>query len=246
LTTKAPKDASAAKPKKPKKKTSEEAQTPPQPEEPPMTEEERLQKREKQVLYLRHRLQKGFLSRDQAPKDEDMANMSDYLKQLEAHEDLEAEVIKKTKVHKVLKAIIKLNSIPKEEEHNFKQRSNDLLTKWGGALASADPEPAATTPAAEPVTNGVKHEEDAKSEPAKEASPVGVKEEVKKDDAPAEPIIDAKPADADGDMSMADADKEISKDAPAVKADVEYNVEGSVEAATAIETAPTTSDAVAS
>lgn len=95
MTTKTPKEASAAKPKKEpksKKKASEEAE-PPVPEEPPMTEEERLQKREKQVLYLRHRLQKGFLSRDQAPKDEDMTNMSEYLKQLEAHEDLEAEVL---------------------------------------------------------------------------------------------------------------------------------------------------------
>ena len=215
-----------------------------------MTEEERLQKREKQVLYLRHRLQKGFLSRDQAPKDEDMANMSDYLKQLEAHEDLEAEVIKKTKVHKVLKAIIKLNSIPKEEEHNFKQRSNDLLTKWSGALASADPEPAGTTPAAEPVaelaTNGVKHEDEAKEEPAKEETSVEAMQEMKIEDVPAEPTTDTKPADADGDVTMAEVEKETSKDAPVVTADVESNIEASVEAATTTETAPTTSDAAAS
>ncbi|KAF2830996.1 hypothetical protein CC86DRAFT_442879 [Ophiobolus disseminans] len=246
LTTKPPKDASAAKPKKSKKKASEDVQTPPQPEEPPMTEEERLQKREKQVLYLRHRLQKGFLSRDQAPKDEDMANMSDYLKQLEAHEDLEAEVIKKTKVHKVLKAIIKLNSIPKEEEYNFKQRSNDLLTKWGGALASADAEPT-TTPAAEPATNGVKHEEEVKSEPVKEESPVDTKEEAtKEDDAPAEPVVDTKSTIAtNGDVPMADAEEEVSKDAPAVKAEVEASVEASVEALTVTESAPATSDAAA-
>jgi hypothetical protein len=50
LTTKTPKDASAAKPKKEpksKKKASEEAEAA-QPEEPPMTEEEKLAKREKQ------------------------------------------------------------------------------------------------------------------------------------------------------------------------------------------------------
>lgn len=188
------------------------------------------------VLYLRHRLQKGFLSRDQAPKDEDMANMSDYLKQLEAHEDLEAEVIKKTKVHKVLKAIIKLDSIPKEEEHNFKQRSTDLLNKWSGALA-ADPEhvtPVAEAPATG-ATNGVKHEDEPKPESVKEEL-ADTKVEVKKDDTPA---ADAKPTDAEGDVSMADAEKEASKDAPAVKADGEPKVEDSTEAPVATEAAPT-------
>lgn len=236
MTTKAPKDASAAKPKKAKKKASDDgAQTLAQPEEPPMTEEERLAKREKQVLYLRHRLQKGFLSRDSAPKDEDMEGMSGYLRDLEAHGDLEAEVIKKTKVHKVLKAIIKLNSIPQEDVHKFKQRSSDLLTKWGGALASADTEGANTTPAAEPATNGVKHE-DVKSEPSKEESPAETKDEVKKDDASA----DTKPAaDTNGDVTMADAEEKASKNAPAVKTDVEASIEGSGEAAPATEVAPT-------
>jgi hypothetical protein len=241
LTTKTPKDASAAKPKKEpksKKKASEEVESA-QPEEPPMTEEERLAKREKQVLYLRHRLQKGFLSRDQAPKEEEMANMSDYLKQLELHDDLEAEVIKKTKVHKVLKAIMKLNSIPKEEDYNFKGRSSELLTKWGGALAS-DGEPAAS---AEPATNGLKHEDD-KPEPTKEESPMDKVEpsvetrEEKKDDTSTEPASITKPADTDGDVTMADTDKELNKDEPAIKADTESAVEGSVEAATSIETAP--------
>ncbi|OAL07547.1 hypothetical protein IQ06DRAFT_12271 [Phaeosphaeriaceae sp. SRC1lsM3a] len=244
LTTKTPKDASAAKPKKEpksKKKASEEAE-PAQPEEPPLTEEERLAKREKQVLYLRHRLQKGFLSRDQAPKDDDMANMSQYLKDLEAHDDLEAEVIKKTKIHKVLKAIIKLNSIPKEEEYNFKRRSNDLLTKWGGALA-ADNEASA-----ESATNGVKHNDEDKSEPAKEESPAEKKEEpaveVKKDDAPAEPATKAE--DADGDVTMGDADKELSKDVPAVKPDAGASAEPSAEAAASIETAPAPADVATS
>jgi hypothetical protein len=248
LTTKTPKDASAAKPKKEtksKKKASEEAESA-QPEEPPLTEEERLAKREKQILYLRHRLQKGFLSRDQAPKDEDMANMSDYLKQLELHDDLEAEVIKKTKVHKVLKAIIKLNSIPKEEEYSFKQRSGELLTKWGGALAS-DGEPAASA-SAEPATNGVKHDEEkptkGESPIAKAESPAETKE--KKDDTSAEPESATKPADTDGDVTMADADKELNKDEPAIKADTESAVEASTEAATSIETAPTSTEAITS
>jgi hypothetical protein len=184
------------------------------PEELPLTEEERLQKREKQVLYLRHRLQKGFLSRDQAPKDEDMESMSEYLKQLEAHQDLEGDVIKKTKVHKVLRAIIKLEKIPMEDEYSFKKRSNDLLNKWNGALAT-DSEPAAT--------NGVKHEDREKSESAvKEEAPPADKttEDEKKDDAVAESAI-TKTADQDGDVAMSEADKEVIKDAPAAQAEAE-------------------------
>jgi hypothetical protein len=188
------------------------------------------------VLYLRHRLQKGFLSRDQAPKDEDMANMSDHIKQLEAHEDLEAEVIKKTKVHKVLKAIMKLNSIPKEEEYHFKQRSNDLLTKWGGALA-ADLEPTAAV-SAEPATNGAKHDEDEKAEAPKEESPVETTQE-QKNDAPAEP---AKPIDTDGDVAMANAGEDSSKNVPDVKADTH----SSAEVAADDETATASADAATS
>jgi len=167
-----------------------------------------------------------------------MANMADYLKQLEAHEDLEAEVIKRTKVHKVLKAIIKLDNIPKEEEHNFKQRSTELLNKWGGALAADGETAEKTTPA---PTNGVKADEE-KSESAKAETPAvekkeetkeeakeeakeetneetkeetteEKKEEAPKDDALAEPAA-AEPADKDGDVSMADV--EATKEAPAI------------------------------
>jgi predicted unusual protein kinase regulating ubiquinone biosynthesis (AarF/ABC1/UbiB family) len=187
-------------------------------------------------------LQKGFVSRDQAPKDEDMADMADYMRQLEAHDDLEAEVIKKTKVHKVLRAIIKLDNIPKEEEFNFKQRSTELLNKWAGALAADSDAGEKTTPA----TNGVKAD-DEKSESAKAETPAAEKkeeakeettgeskeesteknEEAPKTDAPAEPAA-AEPADKDGDVSMADV--EATKEAPAVIA--APNPDGAADAAT--------------
>jgi hypothetical protein len=107
-----------------------------------MAKYSQLQEHENRIHYLRHRVEDGFYVRDhapkRAPKDEKMADMSDYLSQLEAHQTLEAEVIRKTKIHKMLKAIIRLESIPKEEEYAFKRRSNDLLRSWGDAL-SADP-----------------------------------------------------------------------------------------------------------
>ena len=87
-----------------------------------------------------------------------MVNMAEYLRQLEAYDDLEGKIIRETKVYKVLKAIIKLDNIPQEEVHNFKQRSSALLNKWNAVLAASDGESAGkTTPAA---TNGVKADDE--------------------------------------------------------------------------------------
>jgi hypothetical protein len=182
-----------------------------------------------------------------------MGAMSGYLKDLEAHEDLEAEVIKKTKVHKVLKAIIKLNSIPKEEEYAFKQRSSELLTKWGGALA-ADPEPAAGTPV-DAATNGAKPDENEKSELAKEESPVEKNgdaaadrkdEEEKKEDTTTEIASATKAVDLNGDVTMANADKELNKDDLAVNADAEPSVKASVETGAGADTTSVPGEAITS
>ena len=75
-------------------------------------------------------MQKGFLSRDQAPKEEEMSAMAEFFGQLEKYDNLEPSIIRTTKIHKVLKAIVKLASIPKDEEFSFKKRSADLLEIW--------------------------------------------------------------------------------------------------------------------
>jgi hypothetical protein len=96
------------------------------------------------VLYFRHKLQKGFLSTSEPPKDSEMVTMAEYFTQLEALDDLEQGVIKTTKIHKVLKAILKLVNIPQDDVHHFKDRSTSLLSKWqkvlaeGGADAAGD------------------------------------------------------------------------------------------------------------
>lgn len=140
-----------------------------------MTEAEKLAQREKAVLYLRHRLQKGFLSRDQAPQESEMANMADFFTQLEAYENLEPAIIRTTKVHKVLKAIVKLTSVPKDEEFNFKKRSASLLENWNKRMESevdSAPAPAETEKTTEtekaPEANGTE-----KTEPAVEAKENG-------------------------------------------------------------------------
>ena len=63
-----------------------------------------------------------------------METMNDFFTQLENYADLELSILKATKIHKVLKAILKLSSIPKEEEYRFMDRSNNLLQGWNKVL----------------------------------------------------------------------------------------------------------------
>lgn len=65
-----------------------------------------------------------------------MKGMSDFITMLENFVDLEGSIIRGTKINKVLKAILKLNSIPREEEFHFKDRSQALLDKWNKLLAT--------------------------------------------------------------------------------------------------------------
>ncbi|TKA83898.1 hypothetical protein B0A55_00097 [Friedmanniomyces simplex] len=164
---------------KPKKKvTAPKADEAEEEAKPQMTEAEKLNQREKAVLYLRHRLQKGFLSRDQAPQEGEMSAMADFFTQLENYESLEPFIIRVTKIHKVLKAIVKLSIIPKDEEFNFKKRSAAMLEIWNkrmeadgeGAPASAVEAKGEEKEEAAPATNG-----DAKAETAtKEGAEVAV------------------------------------------------------------------------
>ncbi|KAM3512933.1 hypothetical protein MY11210_003416 [Beauveria gryllotalpidicola] len=134
---------SATKPKS-DKKTKDAKKT----NEPKMTPQEKRERKQKEVFFLRHKLQKGLLSKDTPPIETEMKGMSEYLTALETFTDLEASIIRETKINKVLKAILKMESIPREEEFSFKTRSQGLLDKWNKLLASA----AAAAPAGN--TNG--------------------------------------------------------------------------------------------
>lgn len=179
-------------------KVEKEAVTP---KEPELSPEEKHARKEKEVLFLRHKLQKGLLTRDQEPKEEEMKLMSEYIAKLEGFPDLEVSIIRATKINKVLKAILKLDNIPKEEEFQFKPRSQSLLDKWNERLAvdgAAAPAPAkganGVNGTSATKTNGIKEKTEAadkpKDEPAPEAS------ESKEEAKPEEEVTDSaeKPA----------------------------------------------------
>lgn len=111
--------------------------------------------------------------------------MSDFLSELETYPDLEGSIIRATKIHKVLKAMIKLHSIPLDEEFQFKKRSHELLDKWTYILsndpttgASGDKDEDAKPEAAGVTTNGTTKETDAQAEEA-EAGEAAAPEEAK-------------------------------------------------------------------
>lgn len=60
--------------------------------------------------------------------------MAVYFDNLEKYPNLEASIILSTRIHKVLKGILKLGSIPLDHEFNFKDRSMKLLKEWNKTL----------------------------------------------------------------------------------------------------------------
>ncbi|KAB8237984.1 PWWP domain protein [Aspergillus alliaceus] len=143
-----------------------EESTPAAPKEPEkqVNPEEAKAKKEKEILFVRHKLQKGFISRDQPPQEEEMTSMSTYFAKLENYQDLEVSIIRSTKINKVLKMIVKLSSIPRDEEFQFRRRAVDLLSKWKTVL-DADTTVGASEEKKKPKANGV-HKEDSVETPA--------------------------------------------------------------------------------
>ncbi|KAI0889988.1 uncharacterized protein GGS22DRAFT_6907 [Annulohypoxylon maeteangense] len=165
------------------------------PKEPELSPEEKHMRKEKEILFLRHRLQKGLLLRDQEPKEEEMKSMSEFLAKLETFPDLEVSIIRATKINKVLKAILKLETIPKEDEFQFKPRSQSLLDKWnkllatdGGAPAPANGVNGASAKSGKGAANGVKEA----SDPEKEDGKTDTVGDDTKEKAAADPASDEK------------------------------------------------------
>ena len=237
-----PSKAKTPKEKKAKGEEEEETTSAPKKPEKPLDPAEEKAKKEREgmtddsrivrirltsiVLFLRHKLQKGFLSREQAPKEEEMKQMSDYIQKLENYGgELEVSVIRATKVNKVLKAIIKLNTIPKDEEFNFRKRAHDLLESWNKLLGSDGGDGGGSKD--EPATNGDHKDEDAEAEPAPkvaaptEAADAAAAEEAPLPEAPVEAKETIVEGMIDGPAASGAVAAEADKPADEVKNDAE-------------------------
>jgi hypothetical protein len=160
-----------------------------------------------------------------------MATMSNFITKLENYGELEVSIIRSTKINKVLKALIKLNTIPKDEEFNFKSRSVELLGKWNkalGAETTADETagPSGADKEEQPTTNGIHKEdkepsdgEEKKDAPAADA--VANAETLPHAPNEAESIIDKM---VDGEAPVDAVVEEAEKPAKEVKADADASM----------------------
>jgi len=212
-TPKTPKEATPKTAKPKKAKATPKAETPKAavPKEPEMTAEEKRAKKEKEILFLRHKLQKGLLTRDQEPKEMEMRQMSEFIAKLQGYADLEVSIIRATKINKVLKAILKLPFIPREEEYQFKERSQELLDKWNKLLATDTPAIPATTATTNGNSEAKPDVESAKASPTEATN--GTKEssteekvEEKAEDKPAEKTATPEAKDAPADVEIPPAE----------------------------------------
>lgn len=130
-----------------------------------------------------------------------MKQMSDFIAMLENFADLEVSIIRATKINKVLKAILKLDSIPREDEFHFKDRSQALLDKWTKLMAGDG----ASAPAGAP--NGVNGTAEAHADD-KTSETNGVKDEAedsKKEDSEKDTDVEAKTSGAADETSEKEA-----------------------------------------
>lgn len=177
------------------------------------------------VLYYRHKLQRGFLSRDTVPKVEEMKSMSEFLGELETFVDLEGSIIRVTKIHKVLKQMIKLEHIPLEEDYKFKDRSSKLLSKWNETLSNEEAGEEKSEAKEEDKEEGkdelkADDQEESKvedkstevaSEPTKEASPAVNGESKSNDDTGSKDEKKAPESDGENEMEVVDVAKDGGK-----------------------------------
>lgn len=163
------------------------------------------------VLFLRHKLQKGFLQRDQAPKEEEMDLMAKYMAELQSYGEIEVGIIRQTKIQKVLKAIMKLPSIPKEEEYNFKSHALEILTGWKNVLDTDIPTPGPAYQA------------------AKESEVAPAAEESKAEESESKPKESESREAEDQTMTDAGAEKSPEKTEPSRKSSQEMTTEAASE-----------------
>lgn len=174
--------------------------------------QEEKAKRQKEVLFVRHKLQKGFISRDSPPEEKEMDAMAGLFTRLEAYPDLEVSIIRATRINKVLKMIVKLPFIPRDEEFHFRRRSLNILSKWKSILDADAGAASAAENKGKPTANGV-HKEDEKTPETPNKTEA---EEEKKESEEKQAKESESPADLD--IPMPDAGAEVSGKTPAPEA----------------------------
>lgn len=123
----------------------------PKPESP-------LERKTREILFIRHKIQRGFLTPLEGPGDGEMADLADLLTQLEGFDDLEAQVVSATKIHKVMRALINKPDLPRDQEISIRSRAYALLDEYNLTLLAGNDELTTTSVTAEKPEDTAKKE----------------------------------------------------------------------------------------
>jgi hypothetical protein len=94
-------------------------------------EEETEEQKTSKVQTFRAKLQRGLLQRKDEPTEEELKICSGVLKELEDFSPLiTTELLKVSKLHKVLRAILKVDSLRNPYNFQFHERAGNLIVAW--------------------------------------------------------------------------------------------------------------------
>jgi hypothetical protein len=106
-----------------------------------------IEKREMQLLYARHKLQRMFLLKTSAPSELEVSAAGELLTSLKLRPDLESVLMRETKIYKALGKVRDLSSIPGEGGDALRRRCAALFDIWerrrrldSGTLSRTDEE----------------------------------------------------------------------------------------------------------
>lgn len=99
-------------------------------------EKDRIKKEyETKCLQFRSKLQRGLIQRKTEPTEEELKTASDYLKQLEEFSSkITIDLLRISKLQKVLRAILKIPGLERPEDFKFHDRSSRLLVEWNDII----------------------------------------------------------------------------------------------------------------
>lgn len=122
----------AAKPETPAKKKAANGKA--SPAAPAVSEEDILKKwehRKGSILFIRHKIQKALLKKeDEQVSEADIDALDSYYSKLEQIKEIDISLLRATKIGKVMKRVIQLSAIPKDDEFHFRERSRKLIESW--------------------------------------------------------------------------------------------------------------------
>ncbi|ODN94654.1 hypothetical protein L198_04795 [Cryptococcus wingfieldii CBS 7118] len=199
------------------------------------------------VKGWRHLLQKAFLG-ESMPSAESIHSFDETFREIENYEQMTIEALQFSKIGKVMRKMVALKNIPKNDKYKFTDRAGALMNKWQSYIDISNP-PASGAASQSPVSKKAGKEDKPVSKKAEEEKEEDVngekKEEETKESTPApEPTSASEPAPSSPAPAPAAPSTEDSAPAPAAEPTSEPVAEAAAEPTKAAAPEPVAESAV--